>query len=102
MRKTMIAVAAVGALGMATMATSTMAFGHGGGGHGGGAGHFGGAKRILVAAILPAVSRTVTSAEVLGTGLAAYRPITGTTTAAATSLRPMVTLGSATETGGAL
>jgi hypothetical protein len=44
MRKTMIAVAAAGALGMATMATSTMAFGHGGGGHGGGAGHFGGGE----------------------------------------------------------
>jgi hypothetical protein len=43
MRKTIIAVVASLALGTATMATSIMAFAHGGGGHfGGGGGHFSG------------------------------------------------------------
>jgi hypothetical protein len=66
------------------MATGTMAFGRGSGG-GGGGGHFGGGEAEVIlagvsgavilaaAAVLPAVSGAVTSAEALGAALAPVR-----------------------------
>jgi hypothetical protein len=123
MSKMMIAVAAALALGTATMATGTMAFGRGGGEAAVGTlaaeaevilaaaavlAAVSGAVILAAAAVLPAVSGAVTSAEALGaalaacTGLAAHCPITATATAAVTPSRPTATLGSATEIGGVL